>query len=161
MLSIGGKRLGGLVTVGGQLPLSPSGLIETVFFGAEHIQVKGDFLVRNVPPTGGFRYTFQTPEDFGELSSIHAVGIPSANGTNEDIDLSSDYGKPGEAFDFHSETDTTITYSFTADEITLLDVSSVFSALEALDLCGLQMNHNLSGGATWHALGVLMRYVIA
>jgi hypothetical protein len=74
-----------------------------------------------------------------------------------DIDISSDYGGLGEVYNANSETNTTITYSVTVDQLTGLDVSSVYSAVAANDFCGLFVDQNAIG-QTMYYLGIYLRY---
>lgn len=121
----------------------------------------GDFRVRSVGAAGNFRITFLVPHDFTSLVSIGLVGIPTAGaaGAARDIDIESDYATFGEIYNTNSETNTTITYNLTgtADRITSLDISSVFTGIAANDLCGFFFTHNAIGG-TINYLGIVLRY---
>ncbi len=100
---------------------------------------------------------FRIPDDFTAEISIRAVEIPANTTAAADIDLFSDYGGVGEDAQVHSETDTSLTFVFTANEIAAIDVSSVFSSLSAGDLCGLQISNNGVTGGTL-LLGILLEY---
>jgi len=117
----------------------------------------GDYRVGNVGTNSQGRISFDIPDDFGSLIELVLVGIPAASFTNQDIDLLSDYGAVGELKDANSEADTTSVRSGTADTILEYDISGIFTAIEAGDYCGLQVDHN-SIGVTVGYLGVRMRY---
>ena len=67
----------------------------------------------------------------------------------KDIDLYSNYHAAGENYNNHSESDTTSTYDFTGmtDKGIEIDISGIFSNIQAGDLCGIQVDHKSIGGA--------------
>ena len=129
-----------------------------VRFAPEYNNDKGDFKVHYIASGGSSHFSFAIPKDFVSLVKLVMVAIPNNTTVNEDIDLSSDYGKSGEPYNAHSESNTTLLWSATADEITEFDISSVFSAIEAGDECGLFLDQNgITGGVNY--LWVLLEYV--
>ncbi len=122
-------------------------------YNAEH----GDFRVRNIAGTSAFNFSFCVPADFGALVGAAAVAIPDGTNASADIDLSSDYGAPGEAFDNHSESDTTSTYSLVEDELVEIDLSSVLSSLSANDYVGVMIDNNAVGFSVDY-IGIVLRY---
>lgn len=129
-----------------------------VRYAPEYNNDKGDFKVHYIAAGGSSFFSFAIPWDFVSVVKLVMVAIPNNTTVNEDIDLSSDYGKPGEPYNAHSESNTTLLWSATADEIIEFDISSVFSAIEAGDECGLFLDQNgITGGVNY--LWVLLEYV--
>ena len=132
------------------------GLCE-VFFEPEFNSDMGDYATHFIAAGGASFFSCRVPADFKTLAKLVMVGIPNNTQANGPFDLDSQYGKVGEQFDTHSESDLTGTVSTTADETFELDISSVFSSLEAGDYCGLDLNQNgITGGV--HYLGILLQY---
>jgi hypothetical protein len=117
----------------------------------------GDFETLSQASNGSGRMTFSVPDDFVSLVSVAMVAIPAGTNAAANIDLTSDYGAVGEAFNNHSESDAAITFNLVTNTMTEMDVSSVFSSLAAGDKCGLFFNHQ-GIGITVHYLGVKLRY---
>lgn len=111
----------------------------------------GNIRTREIGGTGAHRFTFSIPSDFVSLVSCDLIGIIStgAAGSGRDIDLSSDYGAIGEAYNIHTESDTTTTYDFTgkANQYASIDISTVLSSLSAGDFVGVFVDHNAIGGS--------------
>jgi hypothetical protein len=123
---------------------------ELFFAGTDYNANVGNIRTRVVVGTGGQRFTFAIPSDFVSLSSVNLIGIISAGaaGASKNIDLSSDYGAIGEAYNLHSESDTATTYDFTgkANQYAAIDLSVVLSSLSANDYVGIFVDHNSIGG---------------
>ena len=118
---------------------------------------RGDFPVQNLGSGGSGRFQFRVPHDFTTLTALVLVAIPGGTVGAADIDLSSDYGAPGEAFNANSESNTVITFALTINVLAELDITSVFSALAANDYAGLLINHTgVTGGVDY--LGIRLRY---
>jgi len=131
-----------------------------VQFAPEYNNDKGDYATHYVAAGGSSRFSFRIPSDFVSLVKLVMVAIPNNTTVNDDIDLSSDYGKVGEPYNAHSESNTTLLWSATASEIVEFDIVSVFSAIEAGDECGLFIDQNgITGGV--HYLWILLEYVSA
>ena len=90
------------------------------------------------------RLTFQVPCDFLALHAVVAIGIPDTDSENADYDLYSDYGMPDnmEPYNQHCESDTTSTYMAGQNKLTPISLNSVFSSIEARDVCGLRIVSN-------------------
>ena len=119
-----------------------------------------NYRVRTIAATGSQRFTFCIPDDFNSLVSLEAVGAPTggAGGVGKDIDRYSDYGAVGESTTQHSEADTTSTYDTgTDDNWEAIDLSSVFSSLNAGDICGVLVDHKSIGGAINYAR-IILKY---
>lgn len=126
-------------------------------FGSNSATSKGQHNTVSVGANGSINLEFVAPEDFQAIVSIQVIMIPGATTASADIDLDSTYGAVGEPFNQHVESDTTVTYNLTVDRIEGLDVSSVFSALTAGDICGVKLKHNSIGGAA-NYLGIRLNY---
>lgn len=79
-------------------------------------------------------FVFIVPHDFTEIVEAVLYVKSDTTKTTADIDLASEYGKEGEANDANTESDTTTTHSLVADVLSLLDISSVLTGIEAGDL---------------------------
>lgn len=135
-----------------------------VFINAGYNANTDNYRVRNVIGGGGHRFSFHIPSDFVSLNSLLLVGIISAGaaGPGKDIDLFSNYALLGELNTQNAENDTLTTYDFTglANRIGSIDLSVVFSNLQANHFCGVFVDHNGIGGAISY-LGILLNYNIA
>ncbi len=120
----------------------------------------GSYARLQLAAAGNGFFTFRVPRDFIELLSLEAICIPGSGtgGSGKDIDLTSEYGAAGEAFDNHTEADVTTTQTFIVETINEFSVSQVFSQLAAGDFCGLNINHTAVGGNV-HYLGIRLRYL--
>lgn len=132
-----------------------------VFYPADPSGNDGTYRVRSVGGAGTFRFNFRVPADFTTLVSVELIGWAQgagAVGAGKDIDLSSEYGAPGQLKNQHAEVDTTSTYTIPAvDTIFGLDLSTVLTQLAADDFAGIQVTHNAIGGAVAY-LGIRLRY---
>jgi len=149
-----------LATLGWSLeavdPTTPLGPIEA-FYTTDLIDEKGDFKTRNVAAGAIWNFSFRIPSDFVTLGKLVLVGIANNTTSNGTIDFSSDYGKIGEAYNTHSESNVGLSVPRVADELIEIDISSVFSSIEAGDECGLEIDQNgMTGGMDY--LGVLLEY---
>lgn len=137
-------------------PTTPMAPIE-VRFQPEYNNDKGDYLVHYIAAGGSSFFSFAIPSDFKTLTKLVMVAIPNNTSGAGDMDLSSDYGKVGEQYNAHSESNAAVPFSGTAGELTEIDISSVFSSLEAGDSCGLFLDQNgITGGINY--LCILLQY---
>ena len=121
-----------------------------IFFLADYDANYLTYRAKTVAGSGIQRFTFAIPSDFVSLNSINLIGSPNAGAAlaARNIDLYSTYGKSGEADAAHTQSDTIITYDLsgqTAKKVKF-DIASVFSSIEANDICGLQIEHQAIGG---------------
>jgi hypothetical protein len=126
-------------------------------FSSNATTARGDFATLSLGANGTANFTFSVPPDYTTLVSLQLVVIAASTAAALDIDISSDYGAAGEAYNTNSESNTTSTFSVTVDQLSGLDISSVFSALAANDFCGIFVDHNAIG-QTLYYLGVFLRY---
>lgn len=134
-----------------------------VFFEADYADNLGDLRTRNVGGTSLFRFTFRVPSDFVSLVSLKLQGYISAGAAqnNRDIDLDSDYGGAGEAYNNHSESDPNSTYNLStySGKLYEFDISGLFNSpgITAGDTCGLKASHNNLGGVIDYT-GIVLKY---
>lgn len=133
---------------------------KSIFVAAtDYDDVIGDYRAFSQPASGDRNYTFKVPDDFDSLIDVSAIGIPDDVVAGGNIVLDSDYAQVTEAFNTHSENDTldpTTIYT-AANVITALPLTSVFSALSAGDLCGIEIAQN-GLAVSVYQLGILLRY---
>jgi hypothetical protein len=163
-----GVSVSGLLPTSGQmlsydgvkwLPTAPMELGQ--FFPAFCNANVGNFNVRTVGTSSNGQFNFQVPKNFDSLISLHIVGLPGANaaGASKDIDISSQYGKEGEQYNNHTASDTSTLYTIPAGgTVWYLDISTIFTGLEAGDSGGLNVQHNGIGTNGVNYLGIVMRY---
>jgi len=134
--------------------------VKHLFIGAptQSPMTVGDHIGSSVSVNGTGNVEFRIPDDFSSIVGIDVVIIPGGTDAATDIDLNSDYAGVGELFNAHSESNTTITYNLTINQIAELDVSSVFTSVAANDMCGLELDaNNVTGG--FLILGLRLRYM--
>ena len=134
--------------------------IKVLWFGppGQSPTTSGDHIGNSINVNGSGNIEFRIPSDFNAISRLVCVIIPGGTLAAADIDLNSDYAGPNEDAQEHSESDLAITYSWVANEMTQLDVSSVFSVVAANDTCGLELDNNTVTGG-YVLLGLLLEYV--
>lgn len=127
---------------------------EVYYYIGRNDDLKGNFFVQQMSVKGN--YTFIIPSNFTQLVELSFVFIPkntiSAGAT---IDLFSDYGKLEENFMNNSETQLGVLISGNADDIKKMDISSVYSNLEAGDFCSLKID---SIPETLYGICIILRY---
>ncbi len=133
-----------------------------VFFSIEPDANLGDHRVQNITGSGSHRFEFQIPADFLALEKLILILSPTAGaaGSGKDIDISSDYATFGEAFNFHSESDTTSVYDFTGetDQIVEFDITGIFTSIGPRDICGIFVDHKTIGGSIRY-FGIELEYM--
>lgn len=107
--------------------------------------LQGDYAVLEILTTGNDNVPFWIPSDFHELVSYDIIVIPETTKAAADVDLNSDYGAVGESETIHSESNTAITYNWTAGQKFAADSSSVLSAIAADDDGGINWKNNTTG----------------
>jgi len=137
---------------------SGGGATKTLYFEPQFDNNYGSYRVRSVGQNASTQFTFQVPEVAITINKIVLIGIADGNIVSGNIDLTSEYGGIGEAYNVNSEVDTTTTYNANINEITEFPIDQVFSSVDPGDACGVLVVHNTLG-ATINYLGVLMEYV--
>lgn len=129
------------------------------FYMADYGGNLGDMRTRSVGSNASFQFNFVVPLDFATLTSIELVFVPAGTFAAQNIDLTSDYGAIGEQSINHSESDVANTVSGTAGQVSVMDISSVFSLLAAGDYAGVTANHQAIGTSIDY-LGIRLRYTV-
>jgi hypothetical protein len=127
------------------------------FFQMETASNYGNYRTRALGTGGTFNFNFVVPNDFVSLVSLEAIGIPNTSFTTKNIRFASNYGQVGELYTIHSETDNAKNYSGVQNVLLAVDISSVFTALAAGDMCGVNILH-VTLGTTIDYLGIRLRY---
>ena len=99
---------------------------------------------------------FKCPHDFTSITSAEIIIIPEDTNANADIDIASDYGAAGEAYNTHSGSDAATTYNLTQNQIYALDVSGILGSLAANDHVGITLDEKDTN--TIHVIGFRLRY---
>ena len=121
-------------------------------------QTVGDHVGSNVGVNGSGNIEFHVPDDFHALVSAQVVVIPGGTVPAANIDLSSNYGAPGELFNANSESDVASTFPLVINQINGIDVSTVLTGIAADDSVGVLLdNNNVTGG--YLILGMHFKYV--
>lgn len=128
-----------------------------IFFLPNHNDTYGNFATRSITANLEDYFTMCVPAGFGELISCDMICISEGTINDVDIDIDSAYGAIGEAKDNHTESDTSSTYSFVADDLSELDLSGILSGIEAGDFAGIHIDHNAIG-ATIHYIAIRLKY---
>jgi len=76
---------------------------------------------------------FVVPADFNSLTFAKLLIRPNTTDASFNLDIYTYYGADEEAYNTHSDSDTTSTYSFTADQFKTIDISSMLSSIAAGD----------------------------
>jgi hypothetical protein len=96
----------------------------------------GDWSVYRVGAAYTAAFHFSVGDDFEALTRLVLLIIPDTSETIQ-FDLDSDYGAEGEDYNQHSESLVNQTLAVIDDDLTLIDVSGVFTDLAAGDFCAL------------------------
>lgn len=141
----------------------PPNTKERFFPVAEADSIVKNFSVRLVGDDVNVGVTFSIPDDFAGLAGVEVlVGSNYADAGVTTFKLDSSYGKTDQLLDENTESDYNVQTDLTGKwhKILLIPVDTVFTALEAGDLCGLKISHN-TGGETGQLAyaGVRLRYL--
>ena len=118
---------------------------------------EGNFSVYVAGPAGTVGTTFKTPNDFSSVLKVEVILIPEANDAAMDIDVATDFAAVGEARNTHTASDAASTYAVTDDQIFAMDITSLFSALQADDYVGVKITNN-DGVDDIQVLGIRFQY---
>lgn len=133
---------------------------QTVYSPVDWNNVYNGFKNRSIAGTGNHDFSFVVPADFKSLTSLKLIGIvvSGSAGSGKSITLNSTYGKEGEVYSTHTESDTDVyTIAASAGLIGSLDLSAVFTSIEAGDVCAVNVDHNAIGGYVYY-LAIEMIY---
>lgn len=115
------------------------------------------YSVRVMGNNGSTFFSFEIPYNFESVTSMEVLFFPANTRVGANIDIISAYGAVGEDRLANQESDLTTTYSYTANELSSIDVSPVFTGVAADDICGLEIDN--SGGGSINVIGLRLRYV--
>lgn len=149
--------LAGLMSAADKAKLDALTSVSERFFRMETASNYGTYRTRALGTGGVFNFDLFVPNDFASLVSIEAIGIPNANFTNKNIQFSSSYGAVGESYIVHAETNNVLLFSGVQNVFLAVDLSTVFTAIAAGDLCGVTITH-VALGTTIDYLGIRLRY---
>ena len=123
-----------------------------------HNVADGSFDVLRLTSNGQVDVGFAVPDDFASLNSVEVMCIPTGIAGAANIDLVSQYAAEGENKLTHTETDNTSTFPFlVANQLTALDLSSVFTSLAVGDYAGCNLDANAIG-ITLNMIAVKLDY---
>jgi len=79
--------------------------------------------------------TFKIPHDFNSITSFEIILITGGTDASANFDIYTTYGKVGETYTTHADSDTSSTYNVTTDKLTAIDISSIIgNDIEAEDI---------------------------
>jgi len=132
-------------------------LTKEIFFNtAEGDGTIGKHQSSYISSNGAKDMEFKIPFDFTNLEELVLVCVPENTDAVTDVDISSDYCKKDEAYNAHSESNTSITFNYVEGKMNEFDITSVFSSIEAGDYCGLRWDQNGAGGN--EIIGIRLKY---
>ena len=132
-----------------------------VFYRSDGGQNRESYRVREVTGTALFRHDFYVPLNCKKVTSIKLIGHLDAaeqSGTKE-LDVYSDYGAIGEAYNNHSEEEQDVAVEMTVCNWCACDITSAFDDVAAGDFCGAKVDHDTSMKVQW--MGILLEYCVA
>lgn len=100
---------------------------------------------------------FKVPHDFNSRTSAEMLLFGAVTEASANIDVHAHYCADGEAFNAHSETDTSSTYGITTNQLDAHDISGILSSLAADDYVGIKIEQK-DAGHSFNALGFRLRY---
>ncbi len=118
---------------------------KTIRFPITSNASQGDYPVLEILTNGNGFVPFCVPVDFHELVSFDIIIIPEETQATADVDLTSSFGTIGESETAHTDSDTAITYNWTAGVKFAADVSSVLTGIAANDDGGIDWDNNSTG----------------
>lgn len=118
----------------------------------------GSYSTQKVASAGLIRITWILPADFLSFISADLMVIPELTVGPQTVELTSNYAKHGEDATATQEQNLTKTYSYTANEMTPLDLLSVLTGLEAGDHVGVLFDRKINGFGDLEVLGIHIKY---
>ena len=130
---------------------------KSIFFAVNGNDFVGSYATVVVGSNAEIHLTFFAPLDVITLNSVKVMLIPQSTGSTLDIDITAEFAAEGELSTANTASDLVTTYNFTADTVTSLDITSLFSGMTAGDYAGVLVDHN-SIGQNVDYLGVLIEF---
>jgi len=116
------------------------------YFNVKRLAASGDYTLVN----------FRVPSDFISLLEAALLVYATATQAAANWDIYANYCQPsGEAYNVHSESDTSTTYNVTSGETFAVDISGILSSLSADDEIGVKILESSVG----HDLDVIGGYI--
>ena len=100
-----------------------------IHFPEAYANTIGAYGTLQIASAGDEHLNFRVPQDFSTI--VSAVAIPEDTAGPQNVDLESNYAAPGEDATAANETDVANTYSYTANQMQELDISSVLTGIGA------------------------------
>jgi len=101
----------------------------------------GAYSTVEIGQNASINMTFHFAEDFGTLDLIEVWFIPLSTVVDKSIELYSNYAGEGEDKFTNAQSDLSQLFSFTADQITKIDVTSLFTSPSPGDVAGIKLDH--------------------
>jgi hypothetical protein len=122
-----------------------------VYFDVRKNNYMGFYDGISVTASGTEYFSFSVPSDFYHLHSLVLIGITDTGGVDKQIDLYSQYGGIGEAYNETQETSEGGLFNLgNANEKISIDISPVFSNIVAGDTCAVKIVHQSIGGKIYY-----------
>ncbi len=101
----------------------------------------GSYSTVEIGQNASINMTFHFAEDFGTLDVVEVWCIPLSSVVDKNIELFSNYAGLGETKFANAQSDISQLFSFTADQITKIDVTSLFTNPSPGDVAGIKLDH--------------------
>ena len=101
----------------------------------------GSYSTVEIGQNASINMTFHFAEDFGTLDVVEVWCIPLSSVVDKNIELFSNYAGLGENKFANAQSDISQLFSFTADQITKIDVTSLFTNPSPGDVAGIKLDH--------------------
>lgn len=132
---------------------------KTLFFSTHPSNTLGNYIARRIGNTGNWTYSFAIPLDFSSLLTLEAIGVTSVSNPAGSILMTSVYAKAGEGLGANTETDNTQTFNLVGNNWVGVDLSKVFSSLQAGHYCGVRLENQI--GASFYTIFFKLVYMSA
>tara|TARA_Y100000310_G_scaffold295019_1_gene325971 strand:+ start:2936 stop:3436 length:501 start_codon:yes stop_codon:yes gene_type:complete len=103
------------------------------------------------------RMNGRVPDDFVSLTEAKIIVIPRATQGAANWDIFSYYAANGEAYNTHSESDTSTTYNVTLNQFFEVDISGILTSLAAGDYVGVGLQQSTAGHDV-NVIGAFLKY---
>jgi len=117
----------------------------------------GSYATVEVGQNSSINCTFHFPDDFATLVALEVFFIPLSTVVDVSIELYSNYAGLGENKAANAQSDLAQLFSFTADDMTSIDISSLYTNADPDDAAGIMLDHQ-SINSSIRYLGVHMSY---
>lgn len=132
------------------VPISSSGVT-----GTGYSSVVGSFPTKERASAAEVHFVFKIPDDFVSLTEAAILNIPDTTETIQ-IDVATDFGQAGEAYNNHSDSLTDDQLAATQFELLEHDVSGALTGITAGDYVGMKVTSNTT---QLDLVGLQIKYV--